>query len=77
MPMGSVPGKKSGFQKNVLHYFFSIGTQVEAEHVLSRLRIGEAKGSDTGNYSCSIPGHGVREFPRAIDRVHVVDGKTL
>ena len=55
--------------------FFSIGAQVESEHVLSRLWIGRATAADSGNYSCSIPGHGAAEFPRARVRVHVVDGE--
>ena len=56
--------------------FCSIGTQVEAEHVLNRLWIGEAEKSDSGNYSCTIPGHEAQDFPRAQVRVHVMDGKT-
>lgn len=52
----------------------SIGTQVEAEHVLNRLWIGEAEKSDSGNYSCTIPGHEAQDFPRAQVRVHVMDG---
>ena len=55
--------------------FFSIGAQVESEHVLSRLWIGRATAADSGNYSCSIPGHGAADFPRARVRVHVVDGE--
>jgi len=52
----------------------SIGTQVEAEHVLNRLWIGEAQRTDSGNYSCTIPEHSPEEFPRARVRVHVMDG---
>ena len=56
--------------------FLSIGAQVESEHVLSRLWIGRATAADSGNYSCSIPGHGAADFPRARVRVHVVtDGE--
>ena len=55
--------------------FSSIGAQVESEHVLSRLWIGRATAADSGNYSCSIPGHGAADFPRARVRVHVVDGE--
>ena len=61
---------------NESYYLFSIGTQVEAEHVLNRLWIGEAEKSDSGNYSCTIPGHEAQDFPRARVRVHVMDGKT-
>ena len=57
--------------------FFSIGTQVEAEHVLNRLWIGQAEKNDSGNYSCTIPGYEKTNFPRARVRVHVMDGKTL
>ena len=49
---------------------------MEAEHVLNRLWIGEAEKSDSGNYSCTIPGHEAQDFPRAQVRVHVMDGKT-
>ena len=60
-----------------LHVFFSfsIGTQVEAEHVLNRLWIGQAEKNDSGNYSCTIPGYEKTNFPRARVRVHVMDGK--
>ncbi|TRY61297.1 hypothetical protein TCAL_16253 [Tigriopus californicus] len=53
----------------------SIGTQVEAKHVLSRLWIGGASASDTGNYTCTIPKYSPDAFPRARVKVHVVDGK--
>ena len=59
------------------HFPFSIGTQVEAEHVLNRLWIGEAAKSDSGNYSCTIPGHQDEDFPRARVRVHVMDGNSI
>jgi hypothetical protein len=59
-----------------LSCYFSIGTQVEAEHVLSRLWIGKAERTDSGNYSCTIPDHVPEDFPRATIRVHVVDGIT-
>jgi len=52
----------------------NIGTQVEAEHVLNRLWIGQAEKSDSGNYSCTIPGYEKTNFPRARVRVHVMDG---
>lgn len=52
----------------------SIGTQVEAEHVLNRLWIGKAQRGDSGNYSCTIPEHDPEDFPRAKVRVHVMDG---
>ena len=65
--------KLSSFVPSLLP--FSIGAQVESEHVLSRLWIGRATAADSGNYSCSIPGHGATEFPRARVRVHVVDGE--
>ena len=55
--------------------FSSIGTQVEAEHVLNRLWIGKAQRGDSGNYSCPIPEHDPEDFPRAKVRVHVMDGK--
>jgi hypothetical protein len=61
--------------KLCLIFFFSIGTQVEAEHVLNRLWIGQAEKSDSGNYSCTIPGYEKTNFPRARVRVHVMDGK--
>jgi hypothetical protein len=48
---------------------------VEAEHVLNRLWIGQAEKSDSGNYSCTIPGYEKTNFPRARVRVHVMDGK--
>ncbi len=48
---------------------------MEAEHVLNRLWIGEADKTDSGNYSCTIPGHELMQFPRAQVRVHVMDGK--
>ncbi len=57
--------------------FSSMGTQVEAEHVLSRLWIGGASGSDSGNYTCSFPDFRPEAFPRARVRVHVVDGKEI
>ena len=63
------------FQTLNLFIFFSIGTQVEAEHVLNRLWIGKAQRGDSGNYSCTIPQHDPEEFPRAKVRVHVMDGK--
>ena len=56
---------------------FSIGSQVEAEHVLNRLWIGKAQRTDSGNYSCTIPEHSPEEFPRARVRVHVMDGKYI
>ena len=40
-----------------LFFGFSIGSQVEAEHVLNRLWIGKAQRTDSGNYSCTIPEH--------------------
>ncbi len=62
---------------------------MEAAHVLSRLWIGGASGSDSGNYTCSVPalvqmaaeegeeGAGAEDlFPRARVKVHVVDGKS-
>ena len=52
-----------------------MGTQVEAEHVLNRLWIRQAEKSDSGNYSCTIPGYEKTNFPRARVRVHVMDGK--
>ena len=52
----------------------SIGSQVDADHVLSRLWIAGAKAEDTGNYTCQIPGYNATEFPRAKVKVHVVDG---
>ena len=68
--------------KFVIHFVFllilisfSIGAQVESEHVVSRLWIGSATAVDSGNYTCSIPGHGAAEFPRARVKVHVVDGE--
>ena len=60
--------------ENILS-FSSIGTQVEAEHVLNRLWIGRAQRGDSGNYSCTIPEHDPEDFPRAKVRVHVMDGK--
>ena len=48
---------------------------MEAEHVLNRLWIGQAEKSDSGNYSCTIPGYEKTNFPRARVRVHVMDGK--
>ena len=66
--------KKMKNSKNKLS-FSSIGTQVEGKHVLSRLWIGGASSSDTGNYTCTIPGHEADEFPRAKVKVHVVDGE--
>ena len=60
--------------ENILS-FSSIGTQVEAEHVLNRLWIGKAQRGDSGNYSCTIPEHDPEDFPRAKVRVHVMDGK--
>ena len=41
---------------------------------MNRLWIGEAKRTDSGNYSCTIPEHSPEEFPRARVRVHVMDG---
>jgi len=52
----------------------SIGSQVDAEHVISRLWIAGASNQDSGNYSCHLPGHMPEEFPRAIVKVLVVDG---
>ena len=58
-----------------LYIHYSIGSQVDAEHVLSRLWIAGAKQEDTGNYTCHIPGYEASDFPRAKVKVHVVDGK--
>ena len=43
--------------------------------MLSRLWIGGATSTDTGNYTCTIPGRAASEFPRAKVKVHVVDGE--
>ncbi|XP_071743348.1 zwei Ig domain protein zig-8 isoform X2 [Lepeophtheirus salmonis] len=55
----------------------SIGMQVEAEHVLSRLWIREASLSDSGNYSCIIQRKENIQFPRAKVNVHVVEGSIV
>ena len=73
--MHKIKNKISQPIKLCLIFFFSIGTQVEAEHVLNRLWIGQAEKSDSGNYSCTIPGYEKTNFPRARVRVHVMDGK--
>jgi len=52
----------------------SIGSQVNAEDVLSRLWIGGASRQDSGNYTCHLPGHNASDFPRAKVKVLVVDG---
>ena len=57
--------------------FFSIGSQVDAEHVLSRLWIGGASRQDSGNYTCYLPGHNASDFPRAKVKVLVVDGMPI
>ena len=55
---------------------FSIGTQIDAEHVVSRLRILGAKIDDTGNYTCRFL-NDTEDFPRGRVKVHVVDGKSI
>ena len=76
---GALTIKDYQFHNNhELNFFgFSIGSQVEAEHVLNRLWIGKAQRTDSGNYSCTIPEHSPEEFPRARVRVHVMDGNYL
>ena len=55
-------------------YVSSVGTQIDADRVVSRLRIQGATNKDTGNYTCRI-GDGNFDFPRGRVKVHVVDGK--
>ena len=63
------------FSKLVLSFMLSsIGTQIDAEHVVSRLRILGAKIDDTGNYTCRFF-NDTEDFPRGRVKVHVVDGK--
>jgi hypothetical protein len=59
---------------NVLLYTSSVGTQIDADRVVSRLRIQGATKKDTGNYTCRI-GDGKFDYPRGRVKVHVVDGK--
>ena len=60
--------------RSLLSYLFcSVGTQIDADRVISRLRIQGAKFKDTGNYTCRIGEDNV-EFPRGMVKVHVVDG---
>ena len=65
-----------GQSKNLI-VLFSIGSQVDAEHVLSRLWIGGASRQDSGNYTCHLPGHNASDFPRAKVKVLVVDGMPI
>ena len=68
--------EEAGQSKNFF-LFFSIGSQVDAEHVLSRLWIGGASRQDSGNYTCHLPGHDASDFPRAKVKVLVVDGMPI
>ena len=62
---------------NDLHFssilYFSVGTQIDADRVVSRLRIQGATSGDTGNYTCRI-GENLSDYPRGRVKVHVVDG---
>ena len=62
---------------NDLHFssilYFSVGTQIDADRVVSRLRIQGATSGDTGNYTCRI-GESLSDYPRGRVKVHVVDG---
>ena len=53
--------------------YFSVGTQIDADRVVSRLRIQGATSGDTGNYTCRI-GENLSDYPRGRVKVHVVDG---
>ena len=53
--------------------YFSVGTQIDADRVVSRLRIQGATSGDTGNYTCRI-GESLSDYPRGRVKVHVVDG---
>ena len=68
---------RPSFLKGQILLCCSIGSQVDAEHVISRLWIAGASNQDSGNYSCHLPGHMPEEFPRAIVKVLVVDGRRL
>ena len=63
------------FQLTVLKIFLasSVGTQIDADRVVSRLRIQGATNKDTGNYTCRL-GDNAFDFPRGRVKVHVVDG---
>ena len=63
------------FQLTILKIFlaFSVGTQIDADRVVSRLRIQGATNKDTGNYTCRL-GDNAFDFPRGRVKVHVVDG---
>ncbi|XP_023346031.1 uncharacterized protein LOC111715028 [Eurytemora carolleeae] len=52
----------------------SVGTQVEAEKIISTLLVKEAMLSDSGKYSCSLPHLASSYFPRAAVMVHVIQG---
>ena len=60
---------------NTFWSFCSVGTQIDADRVVSRLRIQGATNKDTGNYTCRI-GDNAFDFPRGRVKVHVVDGNS-